>query len=155
MNSDTTEKGLETLIMRHMTGTDGLASDSGELLGESPSSYTGSGWIAGSPATYDREYAVDTEQLFSFLIATQPEEWAKVGIANHKDKQGMARQKFLARLQREITRRGTIDVLRHGIKHGAVSFEPVQHHAATALQPGEPALAGFVCLHQRPAGDHL
>ena len=24
--TDTTEKGLETLIMRHMTGTDGLAS---------------------------------------------------------------------------------------------------------------------------------
>ena len=26
MKTDTTEKGLETLIMRHMTGTDGLAS---------------------------------------------------------------------------------------------------------------------------------
>jgi hypothetical protein len=27
MKTDTTEKGLETLIMRHMTGTDGLATD--------------------------------------------------------------------------------------------------------------------------------
>ena len=35
----------------------------------------------------------------------------------------MARQKFLARLQGEITRRGVIDVLRHGIKHGALSFD--------------------------------
>ena len=26
MKTDTTEKGLETLIMRHLTGTDGLAS---------------------------------------------------------------------------------------------------------------------------------
>ena len=26
MNTDISEKGLETLIMRHMTGTDGLAS---------------------------------------------------------------------------------------------------------------------------------
>ena len=25
MTTDTSEKGLETLIMRHMTGTDGLA----------------------------------------------------------------------------------------------------------------------------------
>ena len=63
------------------------------------------------------------EQLFSFLIATQPEEWAKLGIANYKDKQGMARQKFLARLQGEITRRGVIDVLRHGFKHGPLSFD--------------------------------
>jgi type I restriction enzyme, R subunit len=30
----------------------------------------------------------------------------------------MARQKFLAHLQGEITRRGVIDVLRHDIKHG-------------------------------------
>ncbi len=34
MKSDTTEKGIETLIMRQVTGTDGLASDSGELLSE-------------------------------------------------------------------------------------------------------------------------
>jgi type I site-specific restriction-modification system R (restriction) subunit len=32
---------------------------------------------------------------------------------------GPTRRKFLARLQGEITKRGTIDVLRHGIKHGA------------------------------------
>ena len=25
MSTDTTEKGLETLVMRHMTGTDGLS----------------------------------------------------------------------------------------------------------------------------------
>ncbi|WP_399253916.1 type I restriction endonuclease subunit R [Synechococcus sp. CS-1326] len=31
---------------------------------------------------------------------------------------GPTRRKFLARLQGEITRRGTIDVLRHGLKHG-------------------------------------
>jgi hypothetical protein len=27
MKTDTTEKGLETLIMRHMTGTDGFRDD--------------------------------------------------------------------------------------------------------------------------------
>src|SRR5690606_27698416 len=31
---------------------------------------------------------------------------------------GPTRRKFLARLQGEISRRGTIDVLRHGLKHG-------------------------------------
>jgi len=35
------------------------------------------------------------------------------------DEDGPTRRKFLARLQGEISKRGTIDVLRHGIKHGA------------------------------------
>ena len=123
MPTDTTEKGLESLIMRHMTGTDGLASGVVGIVAEAAPAKRGSGWFAGSPVAYDREFAVDTEQLFTFLMATQPEEWAKLGIANYKDKEGMARQKFLARLQGEITRRGVIDVLRHGIKHGALSFD--------------------------------
>jgi type I restriction enzyme R subunit len=118
MKTDTSEKGLETLIMRHMTGTDGLAAGAAGFAAEG-----GSGWFAGNDAAYDREFAVDAEQLFAFLMATQPEEWAKLGIGDYNEKQGTARQKFLARLQGEITRRGTIDVLRHGIKHGALSFD--------------------------------
>ncbi len=123
MKTDTSEKGLETLIMRHMTGEDGLSSGNGSIVAAPKASGKGSGWIAGSDAAYDREFAVDTEQLFAFLIATQPEEWAKLGIAHFKDKDGMARQKFLARLQGEISRRGTIDVLRTGIKHGPLHFD--------------------------------
>jgi len=121
--TDTSEKGLESLIMRHMTGTNGLASGMAGFVAEAAPAQGGSGWYAGSPTAYDREFAVDSEQLFTFLIATQPEEWAKLGIADYKDKQGMARQKFLARLQGEITRRGVIEVLRKGIKHGALSFD--------------------------------
>jgi type I restriction enzyme, R subunit len=62
-------------------------------------------------------------QLFAFLIATQPDEYQKLGVVDYKNKQGMARRKFLARLQGEIARRGVIDVLRHGIKYGALSFD--------------------------------
>ena len=123
MKTDTSEKGLETLIMRHMTGTDGLASGAAVAMAEEAPAKEGSGWFAGSDSAYDREFAVDSEQLFSFLIATQPEEWAKLGIGDYKDKQGMARHKFLARLQGEITRRGVIDILRHGVKHGPLSFD--------------------------------
>lgn len=122
MRTDTSEKGLETLIMRHMTGEDGLASGATGTVAEALPA-KGSGWIAGSDVAYDREFAVDTEQLFAFLIATQPEEWAKLGIADFRDREGLARHKFLARLQGEITRRGTIDVLRKGIKHGPLHFD--------------------------------
>ncbi|MFO1487349.1 MAG: type I restriction endonuclease [Verrucomicrobiota bacterium] len=122
MKTDTSEKGLETLIMRHMTGMDGFAvGDTGKLAEAKPHK-GGSGWFAGRAASYDREFAVDVEQLFAFLHATQPDETAKLGIGDYKDKKAIARQKFLARLQGEISRRGTIDVLRNGIKHGALSF---------------------------------
>ncbi len=123
MSTDTTEKGLELLIMRHMTGTDGLAFPPAGAAHESSTPYRGSGWLAGNPADYDREYAVDTKQLFLFLLATQPDEYAKLGIADYQDPHDMARQKFLARLQGEITRRGVIDLLRHGIKHGPLIFD--------------------------------
>lgn len=120
--TDTSEKGLETLIMRHMAGVDGLPGEESENLAERPHP-KGAGWIAGDRSAYDREYAVDVEQLFRFLRETQPEEFAKLGIGNFRDKKNMARQKFLARLQGEISRRGTIDVLRHGIKHGPLGFD--------------------------------
>jgi type I restriction enzyme R subunit len=122
MKTDTTEKGLESLIMRHMTGTDGLSAGAATVVADASPGFNSSGWFAGSDVAHDREFAVDTQQLFTFLKATQPEEWAKLGIGDYSDTQGMARQKFLARLQGEINRRGTIDVLRNGIKHGALSF---------------------------------
>jgi len=123
MPTDTTEKGLESLIMRHMTGTDGFASGQMGVVEETAPPSGGSGWYAGHSANYDREFAVDAEHLFTFLRTTQPDEFSKLGISDFKDKNGMARQKFLARIQGEITRRGVIDVLRHGIKHGALSFD--------------------------------
>ncbi|MCB1098192.1 MAG: type I restriction endonuclease subunit R [Verrucomicrobiae bacterium] len=123
MPTDTTETGLENLIMRHMTGENGLSSCDGSFIAETAPSESGTGWFAGNPAAYDREYAVDPEHLFAFLKATQPDEYQKLGINDYLEKKGMARLKFLARLQGEITRRGVIDVLRNGIKPGALSFD--------------------------------
>lgn len=123
MPTDTTERGLESLIMRHMTGTDGFESTGSGVVTEKAPLPEGSGWFAGYATDYDREYALDTTQLFKFLMATQPEETEKIGVGNYTGTAGMARQKFLAQLQGEITRRGVIDVLRKGIKHGALSFD--------------------------------
>lgn len=121
-HSDTSEKGLETLIMQYMTGTDGLSSTAAEEAAEAPAPTGGSGWLAGDPATYDHAHALDPVPLFAFLQATQPEEFKKLGIANYKDSRDIARLKFFARLSSEIGKHGVIHVLRHGIKHGPLSF---------------------------------
>src|SRR5438105_1606443 len=79
----------------------------------------GTGWLLGDPHHYDREYAVDLVQLRGFILATQDTLDETLSLAQD----GSTRRKFLARLQGEITKRGTIDVLRHGIKHGAHTVE--------------------------------
>ena len=94
MKTDTSEKGLESLIVAGMTER---------------------GWIAGDPKDYDREYAVDLNQLSAFLRATQPDVIEALDLGNESP----TRRKFLARMQGEITKRGVIDVVRHGIKHGS------------------------------------
>ena len=93
MKTDTSEKGLESLIVAEMATA---------------------GWIQGDPKQYDREFAVDLVQLTAFLTATQPEVVDHLDLSNASP----ARRKFVARLQGEITKRGIIDVLRDGVKHG-------------------------------------
>ena len=116
MTTDTSEKGLETLIMRHMTGTDGLDVVP-DALGRPPAPYRGTGYIAGSAKTYDRAHVLDVLQLFAFLRATQPEAFKKLAMANASDPKDIDRLKFLTRLSAEIGKRGVIDVLRKGIEH--------------------------------------
>lgn len=86
------EEGLESLIFGAMTNF---------------------GWLAGKNTDYDREYAVDIPQLAIFLEQTQKETAAALQLRED----GPVRRKFLSRLQGEITRRGTIDVLRKGVSH--------------------------------------
>src|SRR6266566_1610793 len=97
--SDTSERGLEALIVH-------------SLVNESK-------YSEGEPADYDRDYALDTEKLFAFLRATQPQMVLQLELSEA----GSHRQQFLSRLQGEITKRGVIDVIRKGIKHGPASID--------------------------------
>jgi type I restriction enzyme R subunit len=114
MSTDTTEKGLEALIVRAMTGrTDVLVPEHATTETSAPVA-GGTGWLLGDPTHFDRDYCIDLVQLRGFLMATQPN--ALDSLALEVD--GPTRRKFLARLQGEISQRGSIDVLRHGLKHG-------------------------------------
>ena len=124
--TDTSERGLERLICTSLTGS---SCDPGQEQPSGPAG--GSGWICGDSEDYDREYCVDLVQLRTLLRATQP----KVAEALTLDEDGPTRRKFLARLQGEISKRGVIDVLRHGVKDGP-------HHVDLFYgtpSPGNPA----------------
>ena len=112
MTTDSSEKGLERLICAALTGQPCDSPQSGAVH-ERPSGY-GAGWVCGDPQDYDREYCVDRAQLSAFLHATQP----RVAESLDLGQDGPTRRKFLARLQGEVSKRGTIDVLHHGVKHG-------------------------------------
>ncbi len=119
--TDTSERGLEILICRALTGSDCAPRPTGTpaFVAETPAPYGGVGWLPGDPADYDREYCVDLVQLTAFLRATQP----KVAEELDLDNDSPTRRKFLARLQGEVSKRGVVDVLRHGIQHGPHRIE--------------------------------
>ncbi len=120
--TDISEKGLETLIVRHMTGTDGLTVQPEDDLADKPLD-SGNGWFAGIAKDYNRDLALDVPQLFRFLQATQPDKFKKLGITDIADPRDFARLTFLTRLSTEFGRRGVIDVLRKGVEHAQLSFD--------------------------------
>ncbi|AKJ64779.1 type I restriction endonuclease subunit R [Kiritimatiella glycovorans] len=97
--TDTSEKGLETLIV------ESLVNDAG--------------YVQGSNADYGREHVIDLAKLREFLEATQPETAETLAL----DQDCPKRTQFLHRLDAEIAKRGVIDVLRKGVKHGPVSLD--------------------------------
>ena len=127
--TDTSERGLEDIIFAAMTGA---------------------GWIPGRSDDYDREFCVDLAQVEAFLGGTQPNIAGSLAL----DEDNITRQRFLARLKRQIADRGVVDVLRNGIRHGqhnislfygtptpgneraraAQRAEPVLHNPPAALQ---------------------
>jgi type I restriction enzyme R subunit len=97
--TDTSEKGLETLIVE-------------SLVNEA-------GYVKGTNDDYSREHVIDLTRLRRFLEDTQPETAEALAL----DQDCPKRTQFLHRLDAEIAKRGVIDVLRKGVKHGPISME--------------------------------
>ena len=122
MKTDTSEKGLESLIMRHMAGTDGLAAGAAGAVADAAPAKGGSGWCAGRPAAYDREFAVDSEQLFTFSISRTEREIALM-------------QEYRTRLTADIVT-GKLDV-REAAQLPDIPIWPVTEPVAAALDGDE------------------
>ena len=97
--TDTSEKGLEALIVRDLC--------------------TSRGYVQGNPSDYNRDVAVDVVQLLAFLQATQPKAVETLELAS----EGIKRTQFFHRIQGEIAKRGVVDVLRKGVGHGPVHVD--------------------------------
>ena len=113
MTTDTSERGLERLICTTLAGNPCEPPEQTSDVNP-PNTPSGVGWLPGNWRDYDREYCVDLAQLTAFLRETQPHAAEALGLSEDSP----TRRKFLTRIQSEISKRGTIEVLRHGIKHG-------------------------------------
>lgn len=131
--TDTSEKGLEALIVKHLTGqqTPDVAVDN--AVKSSVGYYSVGGYQQGLPADYNRDVALDIVKLLAFLQATQPKIVETLELAQD----GIKRSLFLHRIQGEIAKRGVVDVLRKGVSHGPAhvdlyKFLPTPGNASSA-----------------------
>ena len=149
MPTDTTERGLERIICTALAGHP-CDPPPGPTVGEPPVPYAGAGWSGGNFHDYDREYCVDLAQLSAFLRATQPEAAESLGLSEA----GPTRRRFLARLQVEISKRGTIDVLRRLLADAAargVGGRYLVQHSAGSGKSNSTARSAITCGSARAA----
>jgi type I restriction enzyme R subunit len=116
--TDTSEKGLETLIEN-------------SLVNEA-------GFERGAAADYDRTYCVDKCALLRFLRATQAEEVERLDQAYGK----LFEAKLLKRISDQIGSRGIVDVLRSGVKAGEVTLALYYKKPSSELNPKSVAQYG-------------
>ena len=110
------EKSFQTLIKEYLTNKNG--------------------YVESFNDGYDQGYALDTDCLFSFLETTQKKQMDKLkGIykANY-------RSKVLSNINKELAARGSIDVLKHGVKDFGVKLELAYFKPPTTLNPEQFAL---------------
>ncbi|MHB8276686.1 MAG: type I restriction endonuclease subunit R [Candidatus Humimicrobiaceae bacterium] len=76
------------------------------------------GYIKGDANFFNKDLALDTHTLLSFIKDTQPKEWGKYQIIY-----GVESEKaFINRFCKEVKQVGLIHVLRHGITDRAIKF---------------------------------
>jgi type I restriction enzyme R subunit len=91
--------------------------------------FTPGGYHRRRPKDYDRALCLIARDVIDFILVTQPREWTK--LKQHHGEQ--VREKFLVRLAKEIERRGTLDVLRNGIKDMGCKFALAYFRPASGL----------------------
>lgn len=87
------------------------------------------GFIKRNSSDYDKLLCIDKEKLIAFVVSTQPDRWEKLKDQHGDDVSKM----FIKRIKDEVDKRGTIDVLRRGVKDYGVSFDLFYPKPETSL----------------------
>ncbi len=121
------ERSLEETIERSLLagGPDALPVSGPAGAAEAPPDY-GEPWPAAPggyrlrrPEAYDRALCLIPQDAVDFVVATQPKMWQR--LQEHHGAE--IKEKFARRLSDEIRKRGTLDVLRKGIKDSGCKFD--------------------------------
>jgi type I restriction enzyme R subunit len=83
---------------------------------------------------FEPKLGFDTAELFAFVEAAQPGAWANL-VKAHGGETGLARQRFAQRLAQQIDERGTVDVLRHGVRDQNVEIRLSYRRPAFGVAP--------------------
>ena len=92
------------------------------------------GYTRGVKTNYDPAIALDTAELFTFIGATQADEWEDLVQRNGGDPD-VTQGRFAQRLAKQIDERGTIDILRHGVEDLGVHIRLAHFRPASGLNP--------------------
>lgn len=77
------------------------------------------GWREARPQDYRADLGLDTNELFTFIGATQPDEWSEL-LTVYGGDPNEAQRGFAGRLDQAIATNGLLDVLRNGVKDRGV-----------------------------------
>lgn len=129
---DLSEKNFEETIERTLlaggpaaeTGRTPAAHDASESY-----AFASGGYCKRSAADYDRTLCLLPGDVVDFLYATQPKTWERF-----KKLHGLeAKERLLKRLAAEIQKRGTLEVVRKGIKSDGCRFQLAYFRPASGL----------------------
>ena len=84
-----------------------------------------------SASDYEANLCLIPRDLLDFIRGTQPDVWSKLRSIYQDETES----KFLRRLANEIDKRGTLDVLRQGVKDAGQTFKLIYFAPATSMNP--------------------
>lgn len=85
-------------------------------------------------AEFDASVGLDTRELFAFIEETQGATWELL-VKAHGGDDARARRRFLQRLAQQIDERGTVEVLRHGIRDQNIEIRLSYRKPAFGVAP--------------------
>ncbi len=127
MPVDTSEHNFELTILSSLT--DG--NDASEPSVRYEGSVDTEGYRQREPDSYNRDRCLIPDDLYDFIVATQPEEWADL----KENVSGDPKDHLVRRVSKAVEKRGTLNVLRRGVKLYGCRFDLVYFRPSTGRNP--------------------